>query len=66
MNKKYGYVRVAASVPALKVANIEFNVSEIVDEIKNDVCEANEIYQRYNNTIVKVRDYTSKLEGISL
>ena len=34
MNKKYGYVRVAASVPALKVANIEFNVSEIVDEIK--------------------------------
>ena len=34
MNKKYGYVRVAASVPELKVANVEFNVSEIIKEIK--------------------------------
>lgn len=36
------------------------------NETKNDVCEANEIYQKYNDTIVKVRKYTSKLEGISL
>ena len=36
------------------------------NETKNDVCEANEIYQKYNDTIVKVREYTSKLEGISL
>ena len=36
------------------------------NENKNDVCEANEIYQKYNDTIVKVREYTSKLEGISL
>lgn len=36
------------------------------NETKNDVCEANEIYQKYNYTIVKVREYTSKLEGISL
>lgn len=35
------------------------------NETKNDVCEANEIYQKYNDTIVKVREYTSKLEGIS-
>ncbi len=34
MNKKYGYVRVAASVPELKVGNVEFNVREIIDEIK--------------------------------
>ena len=34
MNKKYGYVRIAASVPELKVANVEFNVNEIIDEIK--------------------------------
>lgn len=34
MNKKYGYVRVAASVPELKVANIEFNVKEIIKEIR--------------------------------
>lgn len=34
MNKKYGYVRVAASVPELKVANVEYNVKEIVKEIK--------------------------------
>lgn len=34
MNKKYGYVRVAASVPELKVANVEYNVEEIVSEIK--------------------------------
>ena len=34
MNKKYGYVRVAASVPEIKVANVEFNVSEIIKEIK--------------------------------
>ena len=34
MNKKYGYVRVAASVPEIKVANIEFNVKEIIKEIK--------------------------------
>lgn len=33
MNKKYGYVRVAASVPELKVANVEYNVEEIVSEI---------------------------------
>lgn len=37
-----------------------------MNETKNDVCEANEIYQKYNDTIVKVREYTSKLEGISL
>lgn len=34
MNKKYGYVRLAASVPELKVANVEYNVEEIVSEIK--------------------------------
>lgn len=34
MNKKFGYVRVAASVPEIKVANVEFNVKEIVNEIK--------------------------------
>lgn len=37
-----------------------------MDEAKNDVFEANEIYQKYNSTIVKVREYTSKLEGVSL
>lgn len=36
------------------------------DETINNVCEANEIYEKYNGTIVKVREYTSKLEGISL
>ena len=35
MNKRFGYVRVAASVPEIKVANVEFNVKEIVSEIKN-------------------------------
>ena len=35
MNKKFGYVRVAAAVPELKVANVEFNAEEIVKEIKN-------------------------------
>ena len=34
MNKKYGYVRVAAAVPELKVANVDFNAEEIVKEIK--------------------------------
>ncbi len=34
MNKKYGYVRVAASVPELRVANVEFNTNEIIKEIK--------------------------------
>ena len=34
MNKKFGYVRVAASVPKIKVANVEYNVKEIVNEIK--------------------------------
>ena len=34
MNKKFGYVRVAASVTEIKVANVEFNVKEIVNEIK--------------------------------
>ncbi|MGN1370894.1 MAG: NAD(+) synthase [Candidatus Coprovivens sp.] len=35
MNKKYGYIRVAASVPELKVANVTFNVEEIIKEMKN-------------------------------
>lgn len=35
MNKKYGYVRVAASVPELKVANVEFNTKEVIKEIKS-------------------------------
>ena len=35
MNKKYGYVRVAASVPELKVGNVEYNANEIVKEIRN-------------------------------
>lgn len=34
MNKKYGYVRVAAVVPELKVANTTFNTKEIIKEIK--------------------------------
>ncbi len=34
MNKKCGYVRVAASVPELKVANVEFNTKEVIKEIK--------------------------------
>ena len=34
MNKRFGYVRVAASVPEIKVANVEYNVKEIVNEIK--------------------------------
>jgi len=34
MNKKYGYVRVAASVPEIKIANVEFNVQEIIKDIK--------------------------------
>ena len=29
MNKRFGYVRVAASVPKIKVANVEYNVKEI-------------------------------------
>lgn len=34
MNKKFGYIRVAASVPELKVANVEFNTKEVIKEIK--------------------------------
>ncbi len=34
MNKKYGYVRVAASVPEIKVANVDFNTKEVIKEIK--------------------------------
>ena len=35
MNKKLGYARVAASVPELKVANVDFNTKEIIKEIKS-------------------------------
>lgn len=35
MIKKYGFVRVAASVPKIKVANVEFNSDEIIKEIKD-------------------------------
>ncbi len=35
MNKKLGYARVAASVPELKVANVEFNTKEVIKEIKS-------------------------------
>lgn len=35
MNKKFGYVRVASSVPELKVANVEFNTKEVIKEIKS-------------------------------
>lgn len=34
MNKTYGYARVAASVPELKVGNVEFNTKEVIKEIK--------------------------------
>lgn len=34
MNKKFGYIRVAASVPELKVGNVEFNTKEVIKEIK--------------------------------
>ncbi len=34
MLNKYGYVRVGAVVPELKVGNVEFNVEEIIQEIK--------------------------------
>ena len=34
MLKKYGYVRVGAIVPELKVGNVEFNTEEIIKEIK--------------------------------
>lgn len=35
MNKTYGYARVAASVPELKVGNVEFNTKEVIKEIKD-------------------------------
>ena len=35
MNKKFGFVRVAASVPEMKVANTTFNTEEILKEIKS-------------------------------
>lgn len=34
MNKEFGYIRVAACVPELKVANVDFNTKEIIKEIK--------------------------------
>ena len=34
MNKEYGYVRVGALVPELKVGNVNFNVEEIIKNIK--------------------------------
>lgn len=43
MNKKFGYVRVAASVPELKVANVEFNTQEVIKEIKALVKEGVQI-----------------------
>ena len=33
------------------------------NETKNDVCEANEIYQKYNDTIVKVREIHPNWKG---
>lgn len=34
MNNKFGYVRVAAAVPELRVANVDFNTKEIIKVIK--------------------------------
>jgi NAD+ synthase (glutamine-hydrolysing) len=34
MDKKYGYVRIGAIVPKIKVANTDFNTKEIISEIK--------------------------------
>ena len=34
MNKEYGYVRVGALVPELKVGNVTFNVEEIIKNLK--------------------------------
>ncbi len=34
MNKEYGYVRVGALVPELKVGNVNYNVEEIIKNIK--------------------------------
>ena len=33
--KKYGFVRVGACVPELKVADVTFNVEEIIQNIKD-------------------------------
>ena len=35
MNREYGFLRVAAITPKLKVANVDYNVNEIIKEIKN-------------------------------
>ena len=35
MLKEYGYVRVGAIVPEMKVADIEYNTNIIIDQIKN-------------------------------
>lgn len=34
MNKEYGYVRVAAAVPEIEVANTEYNTNVIIEQIK--------------------------------
>ena len=34
MLKRFGFIRVGASVPELRVANVEFNTKEIIKEIK--------------------------------
>ena len=41
MLKKYGYVRVGAAVPKMKVADIKFNTEEIINQIK--IAEENKI-----------------------
>ncbi|MDW5300335.1 MAG: NAD(+) synthase [Sedimentibacter sp.] len=41
MNKSFGYIRVAAAVPAIKVANPDYNVKEIVSIVKKLVLEKN-------------------------
>ena len=57
MNKKYGYVRIAASVPELKVANVEFNVNEIIDEI---IPHASEYYCGCLQDIEEHTNYVEK------
>ena len=35
MNKDYGYIRVAAAVPEIKVGNVTFNTKEIIKLVKH-------------------------------
>jgi DNA ligase (NAD+) len=63
----FGFIRIAAAVPAVKVADIDYNVNSIIEIINNAIHEwyANDFEQRFIGDLEKELSFAAMVQNSS-